>query len=63
MSSRAHAAAVQDNRPRRSGGELFRVRWGERSLDELVGQAIRLQFELCDARLFSFRAGEQEADA
>lgn len=51
------AQIVQDNRPRRSGSELFRVRWGEKSLDALSGKTIRLQFTMCDAHLFSFKAG------
>ena len=32
------------------------VRWGGRSLDELKGQIIRLEFQLHDADLYTFRA-------
>jgi hypothetical protein len=32
------------------------VRWGERSLDELSGRTIRLEFYLRDADLYTFRA-------
>jgi hypothetical protein len=35
------------------------IRWGERSLDELKGQSIRLEFYLQNAELFTFRAAAE----
>ena len=32
------------------------IRWGDRSLDELKGQSVRIEFSLRDADLFSFEA-------
>jgi len=34
----------------------YLIRWGARSLDELKGQVIRIEFSLRDADLFSFEA-------
>jgi hypothetical protein len=36
-----------------------RVRWGERSLDELAGQYVRLEFEFVHADLFAFLASSR----
>ena len=36
----------------------YEVRWGGKSLDELKGCALRLEFFLKDADLYTFRAGE-----
>ena len=40
-----------------------RVRWGDRSLDELAGQFIRLEFEFVHADLFAFAAGAAGREA
>jgi hypothetical protein len=51
------AAPFDRNVPTRGTVEPAAVRWpGERSLDELVGQRIRLMFLMRDAHLFSFRS-------
>jgi hypothetical protein len=34
------------------------VRWGDKSLDTLKGQVVRLEFFLKDADLYTFRAVE-----
>ena len=36
------------------------VRWGGRSIDELKGKVIRLEFQLRDADLYTFRAAAGE---
>jgi hypothetical protein len=38
------------------------VRWGERSLDALAGEVIRLEIALRDADLYTVRAGGERAD-
>ena len=37
-----------------------RVRWGDRSLHELAGQYVRLEFAFVHADLFAFAAGREE---
>ena len=51
------AAPFDRNVPTRGSVEPAAVRWpGERSLDELAGQRIRLMFLMRDSHLFSFRS-------
>jgi hypothetical protein len=45
-----------DGQPFRGDSLAHTVRFGDRSLDELRGQPIRLEFYLENAHLFAFRA-------
>lgn len=48
-----------DDMPAFTGDRVaHQVRWNGRSLNELEGQIVRLEFQLHDADLFTFRAGE-----
>ena len=49
-----------DDMPAFSGDSVsYQVKWGGKSLDELKGRVIRLEFQLHDADLYTFRAAEK----
>jgi hypothetical protein len=47
-----------DCRPFTGDSVTHEVTWNDRTLDELAGQVVRLEFFLQDADLYTFRAGE-----